>query len=272
MNRAALELPRPVNCLIAFAAVLLGGWLGSRDVAEALLLAALSAALIAGGGNAHNDLCGVAEDRLNKPHRPLPSGRLSPGFARVEMGILFFAGLLIACALPVSAFAIALVAIASLMVYNAYLKRVPLLGNVMVSALGGLAFLYGGAAVDALSAPWLVAGFAFLFHLGRELLKDLEDRAGDRRLPGRTAAIAWGERCTRVLITAIFALLIAATPWPALIGVYGPVYLGLIAALDVLLVFVLIRLWQRDVALGFLSKLLKAGMILGLAAFLFAKL
>ena len=109
-------------------------------------------------------------------------------------------------------------------------------------------------------APWLVAGFAFLFHLGRELLKDLEDSAGDRQLPGSTTAIAWGEPCTRVLITGIFALLI---------GVYGPVYLGLIIALDILLIFVLIRLWQRE--LNFLSHLLKAGMVLGLAAFLFAK-
>lgn len=267
MNCAAFELTRPVNCLIAFAAVLLGGWLGIRDIAEALLMAALSAALIAGGGNVHNDLCGVAEDRMNKPHRPLPSRRLSPAVARVEMGILFLAGILIACALPIAAFAIALVAIASLIGYNAYLKRVPLLGNVVVSALGGLAFLYGGAAVDALLAPWLVAGFAFLFHLGRELLKDLEDRTGDRQLPGGTAAIAWGERRTRVLITGIFALLIVATPLPALIGVYGPAYLGPIVVLDVLLVFVLIRLWRRE--LDFLSHLLKAGMVLGLAAFLF---
>ena len=272
MNYAAIELLRPVNCLIAFAAVLVGGWLGIRDVTEALLMAALSAALIAGGGNVHNDLCGVAEDRMNKPHRPLPSGRLSPAFARVEMGILLIAGLLIACALPTSALAIALIAIASLILYNTHLKRVPLLGNLVVSALGGLAFLYGGAAVDALLAPWLVAGFAFLFHLGRELLKDLEDSAGDRRLPGGTVPIAWGENSARILITSIFALLIVATPLPALMGVYGPVYLGAIVVLDGLLIFVLIRLWQSDVALGFLSKLLKAGMILGLAAFLFARM
>lgn len=269
MNFAALELPRPINCLIAFAAVLLGGWLGIREVTQPLIFAALSAALIVGGGNVHNDLCGVAEDRLNKPHRPLPSGRLSPAFARVEMGLLFVAGFLLALPLPTPALVMALVAIASLIVYNTHLKRVPLIGNVMVSALGGLAFLYGGAAVQAMAAPWLVAGFAFLFHLGRELLKDLEDSAGDRQLPGSTTAIAWGEPCTRVLITGIFALLIIATPLPALIGIYGPVYLGLIIALDVLLIFVLIRLWQRE--LNFLSHLLKAGMVLGLAAFLFAK-
>ncbi len=267
---AAIELSRPVNCLITFASVLLGGWLGVRDVTEPLLWAALSAALIAGGGNALNDLCGVAEDRINKLHRPLPSGRLSPAFARMEMGVLLIAGLSLAFSLPTPALAIAVVAIASLIFYNVYLKRVPLIGNLVVSALGGLAFLYGGAAVHALSVPWLIAGFAFLFHLGRELLKDLEDRAGDRRLQGGTVPISWGKNRARALVTSTFTVLIVTTPLPALMGVYGSVYLSLIVLLNFLILFVLIRLWQNNTALGFLSTLLKAGMLLGLTAFLFA--
>ena len=155
---AAIELPRPINCLITFASVLLGGWLGIHEITEPLIFAALSAALITAGGNALNDLCGITEDRINKPHRPLPSGRLSPGIARLQMGIFLLAGILLALPLPTPALAIALIAIASLILYNTYLKRVPLIGNLTVSALGGLAFLYGGAAVQVISAPYLIAG------------------------------------------------------------------------------------------------------------------
>ena len=266
---AAIELPRPVNCLITFASVLLGGWLGIHRITEPLLFAALSAALITAGGNALNDLCGITEDRINKPHRPLPSGRLSPGFARIEMGIFLLAGILLALPLPMPALTIALTAVTSLIFYNIYLKRVPLIGNLIISALGGLAFLYGGAAVKVISAPYLIAGFAFLFHLGRELLKDLEDSAGDRQLSGSTVPISWGENSARILITGIFAILIIATPLPALLGIYSSMYLSLILLLNTLLIFVLIRLWQKD-TLGYLNKLLKAGMLLGLAAFLFA--
>ena len=265
---AAIELPRPVNCLITFASVLLGGWLGIHRITEPLLFAALSAALITAGGNALNDLCGITEDRINKPHRPLPSGRLSPGFARIEMGIFLLAGILLALPLPMPALAIALIAVTSLIFYNTYLKRVPLIGNLIISALGGLAFLYGGAAVKVISAPYLIAGFAFLFHLGRELLKDLEDSAGDRQLSGSTVPISWGENIARILITGIFASLIIAMPLPALLGIYSSIYLSLIILLNTLLIFVLIRLWQKD-TLGYLNKLLKAGMLLGLAAFLF---
>ncbi len=265
---AAIELPRPVNCLITFASVLLGGWLGIHRITEPLLFAALSAALITAGGNALNDLCGITEDRINKPHRPLPSGRLSPGFARIEMGIFLLAGILLALPLPMPALAIALTAVTSLIFYNIYLKRVPLIGNLIISALGGLAFLYGGAAVKVISAPYLIASFAFLFHLGRELLKDLEDSAGDRQLSGSTVPISWGENSARILITGIFTILIIAMPLPALLGIYSSIYLSLILLLNTLLIFVLIRLWQKD-TLGYLNKLLKAGMLLGLAAFLF---
>ena len=266
---AAIELPRPVNCLITFASVLIGGWLGIHRITEPLIFAALSAALITAGGNALNDLCGITEDRINKPHRPLPSGRLSPSIARIEMGIFLLAGILLALPLPMPALAIALTAVTSLIFYNIYLKRVPLIGNLIISALGGLAFLYGGAAVKVISAPYLIAGFAFLFHLGRELLKDLEDSAGDRQLSGSTVPISWGENSARILITGIFAILIIATPLPALLGIYSSMYLSLIILLNFLLIFVLIRLWQKD-TLGYLNKLLKAGMLLGLAAFLFA--
>ncbi len=266
---AAIELPRPVNCLITFVSVILGGWLGIHRITEPLLFAALSAALITAGGNALNDLCGITEDRINKPHRPLPSGRLSPGIARIEMGIFLLAGILLAFPLPTPALAIALIAITSLILYNTYLKRVPLIGNLTVSALGGLAFLYGGAAVENISAPYLIAGFAFLFHLGRELLKDLEDSAGDSQLSGGTVPLSWGENTARTLITGIFTILIIATPMPALLGMYSSIYLYLIILLNLLLIFVLFRIWQKD-ALGYLNKLLKAGMLIGLAAFIFS--
>lgn len=271
MLRAILQLSRPLNCLITFASVLLGGWLGIHALTEPLLLAAISAALIAGGGNTLNDLCGLAEDRINKPYRPLPSGQLSLPLARVETGILLFFGLSLSIFLPAPTPLIALVAIVGLILYNVYLKRVPLLGNTFVSALGGLAFLYGGAAAQALSAPLLIAAFAFLFHLGREILKDLEDSKGDRELSGTTIPLSWGESTARILITAIFILLILLTPLPVIIGGYGMPYLITVLLLDLLLIFVLIRLWQHRTpqTLGFLSHLLKAGMFLGLAAFFF---
>lgn len=271
---ALLELPRPINCAIAFVSVLLGGWLGVAALPPDLFIAAASAAFITGGGNAFNDLCGLTEDRINKPHRPLPSGRLSLSLARRTTAILLTTGLILGFALPFPTPAIAPIAIIGLTFYNLYAKRVPLLGNLIVSALGALAFFYGGMAVHhPYPATW-PALFAFVFHLGREMLKDIEDCAGDRVLPGATIPLRWGMQTASGITTATFALLMCLMPLPAILGEYGYRYLVMIGLLDILLFCVLVRLWhaQTPANLRHLSHLLKAGMVLGLAAFVIDRL
>ena len=271
---ALLELPRPINCAIAFFSVLLGGWLGAVALPLDLFIAAASAAIITGGGNAFNDLCGLTEDRINKPHRPLPSGRMSLPLARWTTGLLLTGGLTLGLALPFPTPGIALTAVAGLAFYNLYAKRVPLLGNLIVSALGGLAFFYGGMAVHhPYPATW-PALFAFVFHLGREMLKDIEDCAGDRVLPGATIPLRWGMQTASGITTAIFIILMGLMPLPVILGEYGYRYLAMTGLLNMLLVWVLFRLWrtQTPANLRHLSHLLKAGMVLGLAAFVIDRL
>lgn len=269
MFRALLELPRPINCLITFLSVLLGGWLGSDILSPPLLMAAWSAALITGGGNTLNDLCGLTEDRINKPHRPLPSGRLSPSLARRLTVALLLTGLALSIPLPFPTPLIALIAGALLVFYNMYLKRAVLVGNLAVSALGGLAFLYGGWAVQIPQAALWPALFASLFHFGREILKDLEDCAGDRLLRGQTLPLRCGIQPTRLLITAIFTFLMGLILYPAFTQQYGLAYFITVCLLNILLLYVLIQLWRNTSPqnLRHLSHLLKAGMGLGLLAF-----
>ncbi|MCZ6633259.1 MAG: geranylgeranylglycerol-phosphate geranylgeranyltransferase [bacterium] len=270
MLRALLTLPRPLNCLITFASVLLGGWLAVPTLPPSLLLAACSAALLTGGGNALNDLCDLETDRINKPERPLPSGRVSPLLVRLEAIVLLILGLLAGFFLPPSAVAIAWIAVCGLILYNIRLKRVPLLGNFLVSLLGSLAFLYGGTAVQAPYPATIPAIFALFYHLGREILKDVEDTQGDPS--GSTLALRWGKRNARMLATAIFSLLILITPLPVYLGFYGTPYLALVFLLNLLLVYILRTLWQHPARLPHLNQLLKIGMVLGLSAIFFDRL
>ena len=112
--RAAAEVLRPANCAITFASVLLGGWLGPHAISPALLLAALSASLIMAGGNALNDLCDIEADRINKPGRPLPSGRLPVWAARLQAVVLAALGLALSLLLPHPAPSIAAIALVGL--------------------------------------------------------------------------------------------------------------------------------------------------------------
>jgi geranylgeranylglycerol-phosphate geranylgeranyltransferase len=269
-----IQIPRPINCAITFFSVLLGGWLGTLTLSNSLLLAAISATLITGGGNVLNDLCGLQEDRINKPQRPLPAGIVSSTTAIILTFFLLLGGLILGFLLPSPAPWIVLVAVIALIGYNFWLKRVPLLGNLVVSALGGLAFVYGGFAAHAYPPSRWPALFAVLFHLGREILKDLEDIPGDQVLMGSTIPLSWGKSTARILITGIYATLMILTPLPALIDIYGNIYFALACLLNLLLIYVLIRLRQASTPkiLRHLNHTLKGGMILGLLAFFFDRL
>ena len=268
--RAGLQITRPQNCVITFASVLMGGWLGVHTLPAPLWIAALSAAAVMAGGNALNDLWDLETDRINHPHRPLPSGRLTPRAAGIECIGLFSFGLGLSIFLPPEAIATAACACGCLVVYNRWLKHVPLAGNVAVSLLCGLAFFYGGFAVRAPLPAAVPALFAAIYHLGREILKDAQDIPGDRRAPGGTLPMRWGPARSCRLAAGAFALVVLLTPVPYFLGLYGPPYLGLVALLDILLIGVMVSILRvPDTSrLRLINRFLKAGMVLGLLAIL----
>ncbi len=268
--RAGLQITRPQNCLITFASVLMGGWLGVHALPPSLWIAAFSAAAVMAGANALNDLWDLDTDRVNHPHRPLPSARLTPRAACIESVALFLLGLGLSLFLPPEAIATAAVSCACLVAYNRRLKHVPLAGNVVVSLLCGVAFFYGGFAVRAPVSAAVPALFAAIYHLGREILKDTQDVPGDRKAPGETLPLHWGPTRACRLAVGAYALLILLTPVPYLLDLYGLPYLILVSLLDVLLVCIMFSVLRVPDTrrLRMINRFLKAGMMLGLVAIL----
>jgi geranylgeranylglycerol-phosphate geranylgeranyltransferase len=141
-------------------------------------------------------------------------------------------------------------------------------GNATVSGVAATAFLYGGLLGPRPFLALIPVGFAFLFHFGREIIKDMEDAAGDRAGRVRSIPLEYGVPGARIMITAAFLALIVLTLVPAYAGWYGLPYAGLVVPVDLVLLYVLRALW-RDASppsAGRLSRILKADMVLGLAA------
>ena len=267
--RGLLELARPLNMAIGFAAVVVGALVaGSLGPVSDVLRAALSASLILGGGNSLNDLCDLEEDRRNRPSRPIPSGRASPTAAGIWAALLFASGLLVAFPLG-RPFPLALSAVGLLVLYDILLKRLPLVGNLAVALLGGAAFLYGGMAVGRIEGALVPAVLAFLFHLGRELIKDAEDVEGDREAGVRTLAVVRGRDSSLRWASATLLLTAVLAPIPFFLGMYRwPYMVVVLLGVDPVLayvVYVLLGCPDRR-TLGRLSRILKADMLLGLAA------
>ena len=266
---ALFLLPRPLNGLITALSIGIGALTADQAPAwPALLLAALSAALINGAGNAFNDLMDIDVDRINRPLRPLPAGRLSPNAARIESLLLALAGCALAFWLSPWHGMIVLAVVALLAVYSISLKHSLLWGNILVAVVGAIAFPYGALAVGDLGRSWIPALFAFLFHLGREIVKDIEDVAGDRSRGERTLPLYWGRTQAAVLAAFVYLLLVGFTWMPFFAGIYGVLYALALLPVHALVGYVLWQLYRQRAVLADdrLGRLLKVGMFLGLVA------
>ena len=113
-----------------------------------IILAAFSASLTLSAGNIINDIKDIAIDKVNHPERPLITGKITVSQAKTEYGSLIFISLLLSFFINLPAFVIALSATVLLILYSYYFKMVPILGNLIVSFLTGLVFIYGGVVVN----------------------------------------------------------------------------------------------------------------------------
>jgi len=271
-----IAIVRPVNLILTFVSVLVGGALSDSSFRVGrVLIAALSGSLIAGGGNALNDVCDVDIDRIGKPWRPIPAGEVSPRGGLAWSVLLFALGILLSISLGTLPFIVAASASLGLILYDVKLKRTLVVGNIVVGLISGLAFIYGASAVGGLGTSPLLGAFAFLFHFGREVMKDTEDREEDSVSSAVTIPVRFGKRAALQVVTASYLLLIGLTVGAYWVADLGRAYLAIvIPGVDLVLGGVIWSMWRDSSKenLKFLSSVLKADMALGMAAVFFGSL
>ncbi len=264
-----LRLVRPHNLAAAVLCVGAGYWMASpRDYPPMLLLAAV--ALVTAAGNVINDYYDIDIDRINKPGRALPSG----GVTR-KTAFLFYLFLIL---LLVSIFPVLrplqagwLAAwVTALHLYSRSLKRMPLLGNLTVALVTGSGFLLGSVSAGDAGAGILPAALTFFFVAGREIIKDCEDIEGDERCGARTLPVVTGAARASRVAAGIFMALVLAFPVPWMTGVYSDAYgwIMVISMLPLLLLSFIFSLLGRRFRM--VTMILKAGMFIGIAAFVVA--
>ena len=211
-----LLIGRPINNLLTLVSVTTAGLL-LRDVPQFddLITAALGAAFICGFGNAINDSLDHVTDRINRPERPIPSGRLSVMQGYISAVLHLVAGLALAGLVNVTCLLIAASASLLLLGYALFGKRLPFIANLWVAGVSALSFVYAAAVGQnwewsQIRLVMLGAVFVFLFHLGREIIKDMEDLAGDMASGARTLPIVFGVRTSTTAVAVIFVLLMIA--------------------------------------------------------------
>lgn len=271
-----LSILRPTNAVVSGLVAVLAFLIAGGAPGPVVLSLFLAATLITGAGNAVNDYYDAAIDRVNRPDRPIPSGRVSERGAARYAALLFLAGCLLAVPAGPAPVLIAATNAALLWLYAARLKRVALVGHLAVAYLAASIFVFGGAAAG-LAGLEEILPLALITALGtvaRELVKAAEDVEGDREGGARTFAVRFGVRPTVRLALAFALAGVAASALPY--AAWGLPYLALIAPADLLILGGALRAVRcttgdcvRDARA---ATLLKAGMYFALAAFAAAAL
>jgi geranylgeranylglycerol-phosphate geranylgeranyltransferase len=186
-------------------------------------LAAAWAAPTAGwlGGHYLSDYFDRELDAASKPHRPIPSGRLSER-AAVWCGSACFAVLVgLAVAGGWATASVAVVAALGMVAYGRWFKARGLSGNVVRGALGAIALLYGAAVAGfrpasglpsaRTVAALLVLMAAFWLHdTASNLTGTLRDIDGDRAGGYQTLPVSRGTPFAVTTVLLLYATAIAA--------------------------------------------------------------
>jgi geranylgeranylglycerol-phosphate geranylgeranyltransferase len=234
-----------------------------------VILAAACAALVAAAGNVINDIYDHSADLINKPGRPIPSGKITNKEALYLYYSIILISLILAYFLNFIIFVIILLAHFLLVLYSIRLKKIPLLGNLVISFLTGFVFIYGGLIVGNVAAALIPAGFAFLINMSREGIKTIMDIPGDKSAGITTFPQKYGVNLSNKLISAFLMLLLILTFIPFFTGFYSIEYFIIVmVTVNPLIVYVIKSLIgaKEKVNLNKLSFILKLNMIFGLTA------
>jgi len=274
---ALLWLVRPGNILMIGAGVVVGRILTGDVLASDpmhLLAVVCAACLVGAGANISNDIYDKEIDAKNKPERPLAAGRTSIAAALVSAVLLTIGGLLLATFVSATHLLFAALIVALLWFYNIRLKRVAVVGNVVVALCVAASLLFGamGNGIDTVVMAGSV--FAFLLTLGREIIKDVEDVEGDAALGAKTLSVLVGPETGKKTASVIVFVAATLAPLPYLILDFSSSYLAIVVFADAWLLAAVWRLvsgrdGKEDVRAASFS--LKAAMFFGLLALVFSR-
>ncbi|MDP6532899.1 MAG: geranylgeranylglycerol-phosphate geranylgeranyltransferase [Candidatus Marinimicrobia bacterium] len=218
---------RPLNLTIsALTIMMIAHALGAIGDAALIVSAIMVVLSYNAAANVLNDYMDQETDALNRPDRPLSKGEVKPKTALIMALLLFAIGTACAFMLSFEAKLVAIgIALPLLILYSLRLKKLPLVGNIVVALMLALTFLFAGFVFNNVEKVLVPAALAFGLTLVRELVKDIADMDGDKAASMRTFPIAAGMRLAvslsvfLAMITGLGALL------PYRFGLYGEIYL-----------------------------------------------
>lgn len=179
---------------------------------------ALMAAVLNAASNGINQIYDLPLDAINKPNRPLPSGRMSVGEAGRLTAVLYVIALALAALVNRECFLLAAVAAFLTWAYSAppfRTKRHAIAANLTIAIPRGLMLKVAGwTTVKHFDTPepWYIGAIFFLFLVGAATTKDFADMKGDAAHGCITLPVRYGVKKAAWMIAPFFVLPFAMLP------------------------------------------------------------
>lgn len=253
---------------MAVIAILLMVIISGKFTFEALIVAVV-VFLVTGAGNIINDYFDHKIDAVNKPERPIPSGRISLKKALIYSTALFAMGILIAFIINILLGIIAFLSSLLMIYYARDLKTKCLIGNITISFLTGLCFVFGGIAVNQITVSVYLGFYAFLMTMAREIVKDMEDMVGDEKEGASTLPIVYGKRKSSIIASVFMIIASVSSPILYFMGIFSISYLIILIIAIIIFLSGAISILkdQSHENTRKISKRIKIGMVITFLAF-----
>jgi len=275
-----LEIIRPGNAVMAVIAVILIGIIG-QNYNLPLLLGMITVFLATSGGNVINDYFDHKIDAINKPSRPIPSGRISLknaySYASILFGLAIIFGILIGYLLD-NFIPTLIVSVSSLLMfyYGKTLKKIALIGNIAISFLTGLCFVFAGIIIGVYtSSPGIIhiscylGFFAGVMTMAREITKDMEDIEGDKLEGAKTLPIVYGNKLSSISTSILMVLACVLSPILYLNNIFNVYFLVILTLAIVIFLYGAYSILKDQTPENCknVSKLIKIGMMIAFISF-----
>ena len=208
-----------VIALGASPAIPLSPWIAAKIGLGTLMAAVLNAA-----SNTLNQVTDLEADRINKPDRPVPAGRVAPEEALRLSGWLYVTAFVLATFVGPQCTLLAGTAAVLTVLYSAppfRLKAVPYLANLVIAIPRGVLLKVAGWSCVrdfGRMEPWYIGAIFGLFLLGATTTKDFADIRGDRAAGFRTLPVVLGTRRAAWLTAPFLVLPFLLIPYGLRLG------------------------------------------------------
>jgi geranylgeranylglycerol-phosphate geranylgeranyltransferase len=220
-----IEIIRLNICFLAIFGLIVGLLLVKIPI-NLWIFPILAVFLITASGNVINDYFDYRIDKINRPERPLPAGKISSKEALALYLALASLGLIISFLISFNFFFLALFNSALVFLYSKKLKRT-LLGNAVDSWLACSVFiapLFILSKIKLSSPATALAIIAFFGNYGREVLKDVEDVKGDKIRGAKTVPIVLGNIKATILGKVLVFVASILLFLPYILGFFSQIY------------------------------------------------